>query len=61
VPVAVWLALDSRAWDGELHGWAIDSNGAGGLMGLVVLVREFTQGFEAEHLHWQPSVHISRR
>lgn len=60
VAVSVWLLLDGRAWEGRLHGWAVDPLGAGGLMGLVFLVREFTPGFEAEYLHWEPVRSISR-
>jgi hypothetical protein len=62
VPVTVWLLLDGAEWDGLLHGWAANPNGADdGLRGLVVAVREFAPGFWAESAHWVRSENIRQR
>ncbi len=60
VLISVWLSLDGRAWAGELHGWAVNPMGAGGLLGLTFLVRESSPGFQVERLHWDPAHHITR-
>ena len=53
VPVEVFLGLDARWWDGELHGWGPNPNGSDGtLRGLVFGVREYAPGFWAEFVTW---------
>lgn len=53
VPVEVWLGIDARWWDGELHGWAPNPHGAdGSLRGLVIAPREYSPGFWSEYIGW---------
>jgi hypothetical protein len=62
VAVEVWLGLDSRWWDGELHGWAPNPNGSGSeLRGLVSGVREYAPGFWAEFLTWASVDRVRQR
>ena len=62
VPVAVWLGLDARWWDGVLHGWAANPNGGDtGLRGLVVAPREYAAGFWADYIGWVRPERVRRR
>lgn len=62
VPVAVWLGLDARWWDGELHGWAPNPHGGDdGLRGLVVAPREYSPGFWAEYIGWVTPERVRQR
>ena len=62
VPVEVWLGLDARWWDGELHGWAPNPHGSSEeLRGLVTGVREYAPGFFAEFLTWATVERVRRR
>jgi len=62
VPVWAWTSLDATELAGELHGWAANPNGSNdGLRGLVVAVREFLPGYEAEFCGWVRAEHIRLR
>jgi hypothetical protein len=62
VPVEVWLGMDARWWDGELHGWAPNPNGSSDeLRGLVRGVREYAPGFWAEFLTWATIERVRQR
>lgn len=62
VPVEVFLGLDARWWDGELHGWAPNPNGSSEeLRGLVTGVREYAPGFWAEFLTWATTDRVRQR